>query len=133
MIDYDDELTSPFWRAAEQGQFVLSWCLTCDESVWYPEESCPRCGDAVSWKELSGEGRLHSWTHVQMPVNPNFAPGYITGLVVPDEALEARVVSNIVCDDPEELRCDMNVRVEFQILQTLDGQSYHAPVFRPVL
>lgn len=133
MIDRDDPLTGPFWRAAEEGQLVMSWCTACDDAIWYPEEICPRCRGEVIWRELSGRGVLYSWTHVQMPVNPDFKAGYIAALVVPEEAPGARLVTHVVGLDPDKLECDMSVEVEFKDMQTKGGKTFKAPVFRPVV
>lgn len=131
MIDFDDTLTGPFWRAAAEDRFALSWCESCDTSVWYPEPACPLCGGEVTWRQLNGRATLYAWTVVRMPVNPDLNPRYIPALVVPEEAPGARVVTRILGAEPETLRCDMPLTLEFTTITSRDGESYRAPVFTP--
>ena len=127
----DNELSGPFWQAAENEKLVMTWCGSCDRGVWYPEPHCPRCRHELFWKPLSGRATLLAWTVVRRPVNPVFETPYIPALVQPEEAPHARLVTRMVDCEPENLRCDMSVKVQFRQLRTRAGESYKAPVFTP--
>ena len=129
--DYDDTLTGPFWRAARDHQLVMSWCQTCDHAVWYPRPACPTCQGGLTWKRLSGRATLLSWSVVRMPLNPAFKTPYIPALVVPEEAPDARLVTQLVDCGPAQLHCDMPLRVCFRSLEPRQGEPFVAPVFGP--
>ena len=129
--DKNNPLTGPFWQAAEKGSLSLCWCVHCNQAVWYPASACPECSHNTSWKSLSGRATLLSWSVVRVPLNPAFESPYITALVLPEEAPHARLVTQLVDCTPEDLRCDMPLRVQFRELKTRSGVAYMAPLFGP--
>lgn len=129
--DLNNPLTGAFWQSVENNVLSLCWCDRCNDAVWYPELSCPSCGQATTWKPLSGRATLLSWTVVRRPMNPDFAVPYMPALVLPEEAPHARLVTQMVDCSPDDLRCDMSVKVLFRKLETRSGESYTAPVFTP--
>ena len=58
-----DELTKPFWNAANQGQLVIQNCNSCDRLQHPPEPTCNQCGsgDDLGWKEMSGRGTIYNY------------------------------------------------------------------------
>lgn len=130
--DSDDPLCGPFWKAAADHRLVMTWCDACDTAVWYPHPACPHCHGALVWRPLSGRATLLSWTVVRKPVNPDFKVPYIPALVLPIEAPNARLVTQLVDCEPSELICDMPVSVRFRELETRGGDRYMAPLFGPL-
>src|SRR6476660_7137952 len=56
-------LSKPYWDAAADGRLVLQQCGACGKVRHYPRLICDACySDAVTWKEATGRGRVHSWT-----------------------------------------------------------------------
>lgn len=133
MIDAarDDPIAAPFWRAAESGRLSLPWCGDCNRAVWYPEAACPRCGQALDWRTLDGNGTLFSWTVVRKPLSPFFELPYVPALVVPDEAPHVHLVTQLVDCDPAGLRCGQPVRAVFRELRPRTGAPFTAPLFIP--
>lgn len=58
-----DELTAPFWDAANQGQLVVQNCKTCDRLQHPPAPTCNQCGsgDDMEWKNMSGRGKIYNY------------------------------------------------------------------------
>ena len=58
-----DDLTRPFWEAANEGRLVIQHCTACDRLQHPPGQSCQRCGSkaALAWKEMSGRGRIYNY------------------------------------------------------------------------
>ena len=131
MPDLENKTSGPFWQAAADGRLDLCWCARCDRAVWYPEQRCPACLSDTCWRTLSGLATLLSWTVVHMPINPDFETPYIPALVLPEEAPEVRIVTQLVDCDPVQLRCDMALEACFRQIRTKNGDSYQAPLFRP--
>jgi uncharacterized OB-fold protein len=130
--DTNDAISGPFWLAAAEGRLDMCWCSSCNIAVWYPAHKCSKCQTDTHWRSLGGRAILLSWTVVRAPLNPMFVTPYIPALVVPDEAPDARLVTQLVDCDPARLRCDMPLEVCFRELQTSDGDCYPAPLFRPI-
>ena len=58
-----DDLTRPFWEAANEGRLVIQHCVACDRLQHPPAQSCHRCGSkaALAWQEMSGRGRIYNY------------------------------------------------------------------------
>ncbi len=58
-----DELTQPFWDAANQGRLVIQNCQACSRLQHPPGPTCRQCrsGDTLEWKEMSGRGKIYNY------------------------------------------------------------------------
>ena len=67
------ELTRPFWEGAKRHELMMPRCKTCDRFFFYPREECPSCFSRdIGWAQVSGRGRLHTYTIVHQPANAAF-------------------------------------------------------------
>lgn len=69
------DVSQPFWDGCREGKLVLQRCAdpSCARFVFYPRVCCPYCGGgALDWQEVSGSGRLRSWTVVHRPGHEAF-------------------------------------------------------------
>jgi uncharacterized OB-fold protein len=122
-------VAAPFWDATRGQQLVLPWCASCDAPFFYPREVCPRClGAQIQWRPASGRGTVYAVTVEHRPQNPMMAAmaPYAVALVQLDEGV--RLLSNIVTDEPLDVRVGQPVRVTWEALS--DGR--HLPLFEPV-
>ena len=58
-----DQLTAPFWEAANDSKLVIQKCSKCDRFQHPPAQECGQCGSAgeLTWEEVSGKGRLYNY------------------------------------------------------------------------
>jgi len=58
-----DELTKPFWEAANDGRLVVQNCSVCNWLQNPPTPTCSKCGsgDNLEWKEMSGRGKIYNY------------------------------------------------------------------------
>ena len=58
-----DDLTRPFWQAANEDRLVIQNCTACDRLQHPPGPRCHQCGsaNALEWKEMSGRGRIYNY------------------------------------------------------------------------
>ena len=67
-------LSRPYWEAAAEGRLVIQCCSACGKLRHYPRLLCDRCySDAVTWKQATGRGAIHSWTVAHHAFHPSFA------------------------------------------------------------
>ena len=134
--DVDDPLTAEFFAGAARGELVIPRCGSCGTYVWYPRETCPLDGGALTWTHVSGRGTLFSWAVVQRAFLPAFADmvPFVTALVALEEDPAVRIVTYIVDALPEQLRADQPVEVDFRPLSfaTVPDRAVTVPMFRPV-
>ena len=121
-------LTAPFWAAAKQRRLAVQHCAGCSRLIWYPREICPGCWtmDGIEWKELSGKGRLHTFTVIRQAADPYFQQRvpYVYGVVELDEGV--RMISGIRCP-VEDAACGMPVEAVFEDLD----EDWTIVQFRP--
>jgi uncharacterized OB-fold protein len=133
--DVQWEPTRQFWAAAARGTLMIPRCDACGRYVWYPETPCRHCGaERLTWTEVSGRGRLFSWSVVRHAWIPQFADRLplVTGLVALEEEPAVRLVTYIVDCPLDRLRCDMPVRAVFRPLRyTGVAGEVVAPLFAP--
>ena len=58
-----DDLTRPFWEAANEGRLVIQNCGSCDRLQHPPAPACRQCGsaDGMEWKPMSGRGKIYNY------------------------------------------------------------------------
>lgn len=59
----DDDLSKPFWEAANEGRLVIQNCSSCNRLHHPPRTECDQCGssDNFEWKQMSGKGKIYNY------------------------------------------------------------------------
>ena len=105
-------LSLPFWEATKRGVLRLQRCRVCKTYEWTPQMVCSHClKDNLEWTDVSGRGRIYSFSVVHRPATPGFRVPYVVGIVELDEG--PRMLTNLDVD-PAEVRIDMPVEVAFE-------------------
>lgn len=114
-------ITEPFWAALNAGAVQLQQCDDCGQWVFYPRSHCSAClSPNLTWKTVSGQGQIYSYTVARRPTAPQFAglePQYIA-VVELDEGVRMNTV--IVNAAESDLAVGMKVKPNFQ---SVDGQT----------
>lgn len=103
------------WHDLAKGVLTVAWCEAGDHHVWFPKSLCPYHLAGTTWKALSGEGEVYTFSIVYRGGEPSFgeAPyvyAYISfdggptiiGNVVGDDALDVRIGDRVALVAPEE-------------------------------
>jgi uncharacterized protein len=118
----------PFWEAANNHRLELPRCNACGKFWFPPSRSCPHCLAAdFAWTPVSGRGTVFSFVvfhRVYHPAYEGEVP-YVVALIALEEG--PRMLSNVVGIPPEQVRCDMPVKVVFD--DVADGVAL--PKFTP--
>jgi uncharacterized OB-fold protein len=123
----DTELSRPFWEGCREGELRLQQCNSCDRFQFYPRIICSHCdGDGLSWRPVSGRGRIASFTVVRRGISRAYEAPYIVALVDLDEG--PRMMSTVVDCEPESVAVGDTVQVQFEAW----GGNYLMPVFRRI-
>lgn len=118
----------PFWDAAKKQRLLIQSCSKCDLLIMYPKPFCPRClSDDLGWITSDGRGTIYSFTVVERGAPSAFADlvPYVVAVVRLDEGVQ--MLSLIIDSDPDEVRCDQRVSVDFEWTTAKD---FALPVFR---
>lgn len=120
-----------YWEKCKQHELWMRFCNHCQQPYFYPRDVCPMCGSRdVTWRQMSGRGRIHTFAIVHRAPTPAFADDvpFVTAIVELDEG--PRMMTNILMDDPtpEKLKVGMPVEVVFEDIT----EEISLPKFRPV-
>ena len=123
-------LSEPFWEATRSRQLVVQRCERCGRAIWYPRERCPFClDDRLRWTASAGTGRVYTFNVMHRAGNPMMAEEapYVLALIDLDDGY--RMASNVTGCAPEAVRCDLRVRVAWEV-ELSDGRRL--PTFQPL-
>lgn len=112
VIDTD---TAPFWQAARENKLLIQRCRACGEHVFYPRSICPHCHRLeLDWVEVSGRGRIYSYTVARRPAGPAFVEAVPYVLVLVDLEEGPRMLSNLQVGDVDSVRIGQRVQAGFE-------------------
>lgn len=127
-------LTKPFWDATRDHRYLVQWCGSCEQPIFYPREVCPAClsAESLTWRESSGRGAVYAASVQHRPANPTMAERvpYVVALVELDagqEGATVRVMSNVVGCNPSTVSIGLPVSLTWEPLS--DGRNL--PQFQP--
>lgn len=109
--------TAPFWEGTRAGKLLVQHCDTCGQNIFYPRLYCPHClSDRLDWRESSGRGTIYTFSVVENNAPSAFVADmpYVIAIVRLEEGVQ--MMTNIVGCDPQQLRCDLPVKVVFEPL-----------------
>lgn len=111
-----------YFEALAQGRFQIQRCETCEASVFYPRNICPRCGgDRLTWFEPAGRGTVYSTTVVRR--GEEDGGDYNVALVDLEEGV--RMMTSVVGVPPEKVTIGMDV--EFHSIGENNDAVYFSP------
>ena len=120
----DTELSRPFWEGCRNNELRLQHCADCERFQFYPRIICGHCdSSALSWRAVSGHGRVASFTIVHRGISRAYEAPYVVALIDLDEG--PRMMSSVVGAEPESVAVGDTVDVQFEPW----GQGYLMPVF----
>ena len=123
MTDYKDT----YWHYISSGKLCLQFCPACKQYIFYPRGLCPNClQSGLEWKEVTGKGRVYSYTIVHVSALPDFQNEipYIYALIELAEGV--RMPSNLIDCPMDKVRVGLSVELAF-----IKRKGKILPVFKP--
>jgi uncharacterized OB-fold protein len=106
--------TQPFWDALKAHRVDIQQCDACQHWIFFPRLHCPRCfSTALSWKTVSGEGELHTFTLSRVPTLPELADEVPQMLAVVQLDEGPHLNTTLVGLAEDQIRVGMRVRPVF--------------------
>ncbi len=128
MLPLPDADSRFFWEAGRDGVLRILGCNSCDHLIQPPTPVCPKClGRDVAPRDMSGRGKVWSFTVNVHPWFPDMKLPYILASVELDEQPGLRLTTHVTDIDPREVRIGMPVEVYFR-----EEEDVWIPSFRPV-
>lgn len=116
---------SRFFIELENQRFMATKCLSCEGVYAPPRPLCPQCLEVTQWTELSGAGRVETYSilHFSPSSNEdvkNLQTPYILAYVLLDGA--STLFPHILKADVEEVKMGLPVKVHYT------ESSVHHPI-----
>ena len=94
----DDPLEQGFWKGLRAGALLIQRCVHCEHWYFPPRRLCSGCHCSLEWTQVSGRGRIWSYTAVHPPVLTAFAPyvPYCVAIVELEESESLRFAGNVL-------------------------------------
>lgn len=109
------EVTRPFWDAAREHRLVIQRSAMTGKYVFYPRSVSPFApGDELVWTEVSGKGKVYSFTVARRATAPQWAADgpYVIAIVELDEG--PHMTANILGCPPSDVVIGMSVQACFE-------------------
>lgn len=124
-----DPDSAPYWEGARQGRLMIQRCRATGQTFLYSRQLVPGVvEDQVEWIEASGLGTIYSFTVARRPAGQPFAEDCPYVIVSVELAEGARVMSNLVTDDPDSVAIGQPVQVVFDRV----SGDLTIPKFKPI-
>ena len=120
--------TEEYWKGLLAHKLVLPKCNDCGKVSFPPRRFCPHCMSFdVTWTEMSGRGKVHTFSVVYQNKSPGFAEKvpYTVGFIELDEG--PQMMSNVIDADPESVAIGDRVQIVYQDVMP----DLTIPLFRP--
>lgn len=120
-------IARPYFEAAKQRKLVIQQNKDKGNYLFYSHYFDPEHPeDELEWVEASGRGKIHTFSIVRQHPHPYFANRvpYVYAVIELEEG--TRLISNVITDDVESVKCEMPVIVDFEDLD----DEFALPVFR---
>ena len=119
-----DDLTRPFWEAANEHRLVIQHCAACDRLQHPPGRRCHQCGrdEHLAWREMSGRATIYNYCVVHdTPVRVlQEEQPFNVAVVMLDEDPSVQMYSHLPGTPVDEVPVGAPVEVVFEA--TANGQ-----------
>jgi uncharacterized OB-fold protein len=120
-----NDVSQPYWDALKRGALAVQRCQGCGALRHYPRLVCDRCYSLESeWVDVSGRGKVHSWTITHHAFHPAFKDELPYVLVIVDLDEGVRAMGRLRGDPAAKIGIGMPVR--FAVDQREDGWAMPA-------
>jgi uncharacterized OB-fold protein len=118
----------PYWSGCAEGRLRLRRCRHCGRRHAPTRAACSCGGVEFDWVDMSGRGRVFSYTVIHRAPDPAFRAElpYVIAIVEFDEG--GRLMSNITGCAADAVRIGMPVRAVFETV----AEGIGVPKFQPV-
>jgi len=103
--------TLKFWQGLREGKIYATKCKKCGKLYFPPVADCAECYSSdMEWVELSGEGYIETFTHVNVkPASFQSEPDYTVAIAKLKEGI--RVLAWLTDIKPENVKVGLKVKL----------------------
>ncbi|MDG2005543.1 MAG: OB-fold domain-containing protein [Novosphingobium sp.] len=99
ILPVPDEMSAPYWDACSRHELKLAHCSQCAKVTHPPDVTCPNCHSIEPdfvWKQVSGHGRVRSWTVIRQSFLSGFELPFLLVDVELDDHPDVRLIGRLI-------------------------------------
>ena len=123
------EEAKEYWEGLKEGKLRIQKCQSCQQYVFYPREFCPHDFGKLEYTNVSGRGKILSYTLVEKTAHPAYAAHtpFVMAVVQLEEG--PTMLSHILEASPEAVEINQEVELTFS---NPYGLEEPLPMFKPL-
>ncbi|MEZ5223731.1 MAG: OB-fold domain-containing protein [Ilumatobacteraceae bacterium] len=103
--------SQPFWDGLANGRVMIQYSPSTDRWVFYPRTLAPgSLANDLEWREISGAGRIHTFTTTYSPTGPQWKDALPQQLAVVELDEGPRLTTALVDAPIDEVMIGLRVR-----------------------
>lgn len=109
-------VSAPFWESAKAHALKVQRCVPGQHWFFYPRLRCPFCHTQdIDWVEVSGKGRVYTYTVVYRPQSSEFEEDvpYVFAVVELEESPNLRMYTNVDDVSLDDIKSEMPVTIKY--------------------
>jgi uncharacterized protein len=116
-----------FWEGINQGEFRIQRCTSCEQYVFYPRPYCPNDMGTLEFTNVSGIGRVLSFTIVDKHANPKFTDHLPLVMAVVQLEEGPTMLTRLIGVEPSRVSFNQKVKVVIEKV----AEEHSLPFFTP--
>lgn len=113
-LPYPTPISETFWNGLNSQKVLIQQCEDCGGWVFYPRKHCTHCwSNQVSFKEVSGQATLYTYTISRVPTLPEFSDEMPQMLAVVELQEGVRMNTVLVGLSENEVKVGMKLKPVF--------------------
>jgi len=107
-------ISKPFWDGLREHKVRIQYSPSSDQWVFYPRVLAPRTlADDLEWREISGNGKVYTYSVAYRPTAPPWADSLPQLLAVVELDEGPRMTTELMNIEPEQIKVGMRVKPVF--------------------
>jgi uncharacterized OB-fold protein len=113
-IDYKHSYgkTSPFFTSLSDGKITATRCNHCKVTFLPPRSDCPYCLGETEWVNLSGKGKVHTFSTLYFAGERFLKDLPFTLVYVELEGVDTLFLTRLKTSHPEKVKIGMKVKLK---------------------
>ncbi|MFJ7308887.1 Zn-ribbon domain-containing OB-fold protein [Peribacillus frigoritolerans] len=121
------EEAKEYWEGLAHSKLRIQQCKECKKHVFYPRQHCPHDMGELEYVDVSGKGKVLSYTIIEKAVAPHLQKLTPFAMAIIELQEGPTMMSRIVGADPYEVEIDQKVEIVFEKF----SPEISLPLFQP--
>lgn len=104
--------TTPFFTSLSKGKFMTTRCEKCKVTFLPPRADCPYCLGETKWVEISGKGKIHTFSTLHYSGEKFLKDLPFQLVYVELEGVDTVFLTRLKTKHPEKVKVGMKIKLK---------------------